>query len=370
MMKTEIASKTIGLVLVMAGLISNSLSGCGYNDIINSMEKPALPEGAIKLEASVKEVYGNANAIVTIISDDGIYDSCVNLDRIFGEKNLRCTAAGVVGFVEPHQDEWNELLRHGTIDLVSHSYHHVKMSEDSFIAQNIDDLKCEILDADRWYEDWLGYEQIVFVCPENEMCRNGYKILKENDFWAVRRGSRGYNPLSPKEGTQKGQWFNLKIQGICDEGVDTLARNNWIDTAVNDRMWLIEMWHNVMPEDDGGFQTILVSDAEEHLDYIVKKAAANDIWVATYDEAVKYIREKQNTDLRAYINGEKLYISAELTKAEMSYETFNHPLTVSVVLPDEYSLSKTDNIRQFENTLLLDIVPGEQIVISLIPSQT
>ena len=367
-MKAEISNKTIVSVLVMAGLISSSLAGCSCNDIIKIKEKSVLPEGAIKLEASVEEVYGNANAIVTIISDDGIYDSCVNLDRIFGERNLRCTAAGVVGFVEPHQDECNELLQHGTIDLVSHSYHHVKMSEDSYIAQNIEDLKCEILDADQWYEDWLGYEQIVFVCPENEMCRNGYKILTEHDFWAVRRGNRGYNSLSPKEGTQDGQWFNLKIQGICDEGVDTLARNNWVDIAINDRMWLIEMWHNVMPEDDGGFQTILISDAEEHLDYIVKKAAANDIWVATYDEAVKYIRERQNTDLSVYIYGDKLYISAELTNSDMSYETFNQPLTVSVVLPDGYSLSKTENIRQHENTLLLDVVPGEQAVIALNPS--
>ena len=158
----KLGRKAIAFVFAMTVALGAILSGCGYDGALLK-EKYFLPEGAIQLDASVEEVYGSADAIVTVISDDGIYDSCVNLDQIFGERNLRCTVAGVVGFVEPHQDEWNELLRHGTIDLVSHSYHHVKMSENSYIAQNIEDLTCEIVDADRWYEDWLGYEQISFV---------------------------------------------------------------------------------------------------------------------------------------------------------------------------------------------------------------
>ena len=359
--------KTAALVLIGGTICGSILSGCGYHDFLYN-EKFAIPSGAIKLEASVAEVYGNADAIVTVISDDGIYDSCVNLDQIFGERNLRCTVAGVVGFVEPHQDEWNELLGHGTIDLVSHSYHHVKMSENSYIAQNIEDLTCEIVDADRWYEDWLGYEQISFVCPENQMCKNGYKILRENGFWAVRRGDRGLNSLSPEEGTQEGQWFNLKVQGICDEGADTQARNHWVDTAIKDKAWLIEMWHNVMPEDDGGYQTILIPDAEEHLDYVAQKAAADEIWVATYDEAVKYIRERQNSRLNAYISGDELFVSAELTNQKMSYETFNQPLTVSVVLPEGYTVGETESVTQVDNVLTLDLLPGEQAIIPITPA--
>ena len=363
----KIGKKTIAFVLAMTVALGGILSGCGYEDFLLK-EKPSLPEGAIKLDASIEEVYGNADAIVTIISDDGIYDSCVNLDRIFGERNLRCTVAGVVGFVEPHQDEWNELLRNETIDLVSHSYHHVKMSEDSYIAKNIEDLTCEIVDADQWYEDWLDYEQIGFVCPENQMCENGYKIIGKNDFWAVRRGNRGYNSLSPEEGTQDGQWFNLKVQGICDDGADTQVRNHWVDTAINDKAWLIEMWHNVMPEDDGGYQTILIPDAEEHLDYVAQKAAADEIWVATYDEAVKYIRERQNSRLNAYISGDELFVSAELTNQKMSYETFNQPLTVSVVLPDGYLVSAAENMKQINNVLSLDLIPGEQAIIPVTPA--
>ncbi len=262
-----------------------------------------------------------------------------------------------MSIVEPHKNEWDELLKHGNIDLVSHSYNHIRMEDGTEISGDVEALEHEILDADKWYEDWLGYEQIVFVCPENQMCEEGYRILGENNFWSVRKGHRGYNPLSPEEGTDYGQWSNLMVQGICDDGVDLTVRNSWIDTAVEDKTWLIEMWHNVVSEDDGGYQSLLVKDAEEHLDYIVEKTTLNDIWVATYSEAVKYIREKQNVNIEAYIEDDELHVYAELVNPDMSYDTFNQPLTVLVELPEGYLIEENN---------LVNVVPGEETVIKLI----
>ena len=244
--------KFIWPVIFIIGMIASCVVGCGLA-AIDARVHDKKPDGAIDLKVSIAEVYGNAKAIVTIISDDGYYDSCENLNRIFSDRKLRCTVAGTVRIVKPHQSKWTGLLQYGTIDLVSHSFNHKRMEEGTKIASDIDALKHEIIDADKWYEDWLGYEQIVFICPNNQMCKNGYKILEKNDFWAVRRGQRGFNSLSPKEGIEAGQWFNLKTKGICDNGVDISVRNQWIDTAINNRNWLIEMWHNVMPTYDGKY---------------------------------------------------------------------------------------------------------------------
>lgn len=355
----------LALSCIIGGVILCDFVGCGSTSKVIEKETDNIPKEAVEVEASISDVYGDANAIVTIISDDGVYDSCVNIDRIFGDRNLKCTAAGVISIVESHQDEWTELLSHGTIDLVSHSYNHIRMEDGREIAQDIDALKHEIVDADKWYEDWLGTEQIAFVCPENQMCEIGYKILEENNFWAVRKGHRGYNSLSPEEGTEDGQWFNLMVQGICDDGVDTKVRNEWVDTAISDEVWLIEMWHKVMPEDDGGYQTILLSDAEEHLDYVADKAATNEIWVATYDEAVKYIREKQNSDLKAYVDGDKLYTQISLTNDDMAITTFNQPLTVSVQIPDGYTVDENEEVVINNNELIMNVVPGETRIINL-----
>ncbi len=349
-------SEILAFSLIIGGVIGG-IAGCGKETQGAKVKEFEIPETAVSIDAEVADVYGNAKAIVTIISDDGVYDSCVNIDKIFGDRGLRCTCAGAINLVEPYKAEWEELLKHGNIDLVSHSYNHIRMEDGTEISDNVEALKHEIVDADKWYEDWLGYEQIVFVCPENQMCEEGYKILGENNFWSVRKGHRGYNPLSPEEGTEFGQWSNLMVQGICDDDVDLDVRNGWIDTAITDKTWLIEMWHNVKPEEDGGYQTLLIKDAEEHLNYVAEKVNSNDIWGATYTEAVKYIREKQNVSVNAYIDGDELHMFIELTNPEMSYDTFNQPLTVLLTLPDVYSEQKST---------LVNVVPGEEKVIELV----
>ena len=352
------------VIAIICFLVSLLCSGCSNED--NRPREVLVPEGAIELETSIAKTYGNAKGIVTVIADDGIYDSCMNLERIFRARDLKCTVAGAISFIDPYKKGWDIILKNGTIEIVNHSYNHIKMDENSDISGDIKKLKHEIVDSDKWYEDWLGYEQIVFVCPENQMCDNGYKILQDNGFYAVRRGQRGFNSLSPEKGIEAGQWLNLMVQGICDEGVDISVRNSWIDSAINDNLWLIEMWHNVMPYDDGYYQTILVNDAEEHLDYVNEKYKSNDIWVATFDEAVKYIFERQNADVKAFVENQRLHLFISLTDGEMAYNTFDQPLTVIVELIDGYKVKDLKQGCIIDGKMIIDLVPGEEAIIELI----
>lgn len=333
--------------------------GC-INNSNNTLDK-----NSDYLDIYVSDVYRDAEAIVTIISDDGNWETAKNLNIIFGKYDLKCTSAGVVEIVDPYLDSWKTLLKKGTIDLVNHSYSHIRMDDGNIIATDYDALTHEIVDSDKWFEETFGYEQIVFVCPENQMCQMGYEILNYNNFYAVRRGDRGFNTLSPIDGIESGNWFNLKVQGICDDGVDISVRNDWVNTAINDKVWLIEMWHNVMPEYDGLYQTILLSDAEEHIAYISEKSQDNKIWVATFDEAVKYIREKQNISIYAYIENNELHVFSDLNDDKMSYTTFNQPLTIHIYEPKNVDY-ESNNYSVFNNgEIVLDIIPGEKYTIQL-----
>ena len=216
-----------------------------------------VPEGTLYTQTRIADVYGNARAIVTVVSDDGFYSSGVNLDNIFGKRNLKCTVAGTVRIVKPLKKKWSKLLENENIEIINHSYRHLEMKDGTKIATNKAVLTHEIRDAGRWLEKWLKNKQIAFACPCNELCELGYEILEHNNYYAVRRGARGWNSLSPQVGREKGQWFNLRIKGIVDNEADTLIRNEWVDVAIENKKWLIEMWHNVMEEDDGLFQTIL-----------------------------------------------------------------------------------------------------------------
>ena len=64
-----------------------------FDSTNRSLHAPTIPEKAVRLDATIAEAYGNAQAIVTIISDDGNYDSAVNLHAVFAKRKLRCTVA-------------------------------------------------------------------------------------------------------------------------------------------------------------------------------------------------------------------------------------------------------------------------------------
>lgn len=329
----------------------------------------SVPEDAIFLYTEIAEVFEDAKAIVTITSDDGVYETGVNLNRIFGERNLKCTVGGVVINVRPFRRKWKRILKEGNIDFVNHSYNHIRMQEGEPIAQNVKAIEKEIVEANKYFEKYFNVKSVVFVCPENRMCENGYKVLEENGFWAVRRGTRGFNSLSPERGREPGQWFNLMCQGILDKEVTTEVRNKWIDTTISEGKWLIEMWHNVVEKDDGGYQSILLPAAIEHIDYLLQKLESNEIWIATLTEAVKYIKEKQNMAVRAYVSDGKMYVESILANDKMKGAELDQLLTVKILIPGERKIMIPEEIKTKEvdgnKYMIVNIVPGKTLTINV-----
>ena len=329
------------------------LSFCFACSKTNSADTYTVPSDVVLLDTCVAEVYGNADSIVTIISDDGFFETGVYLNAMMKYSNLHASVAGIVYYVDPFIDEWKDMVDEGHIELINHSYNHKLMKEGSFITYNYFALRHEVIDSDKYYETNLGKEQIVFIWPENAMSQNGYSMLINNGFWASRGDQRGFNSLSPEDGCEDGQWYCLRIFGIKDDGVDTDVRNSWVDQAINEKLWLIEMWHGVLDEDDGKFQTITIEEAAGHLKYLSSKTDSGEVWNPTFTDAVKYIREKQNSSVYAYVSDGKMHLYVELTDPDMSYETFNHPLTVGVRLSSENDL------------VYYDVIPGKELIIEL-----
>lgn len=301
--------------------------------IVSTNCLPDIPRGAVELNSYVTEVYNNRKAIITIISDDGEYETGLYLNELFAMHNFKCTVSGVVRVINPYIKKWKKLLEKGNIDLVNHSFNHIGMHDDSTISQDDIALSHEIIDSNWYYENYFDFFPIAFVCPEGVMCQKGYDKIEECKYYAVRGGVRGYNNLSPNYGTKAGEWLNLKCQGIKDSNVDGKIRNAWVDEAIQNKRWLIEMWHNVSKDSDKeGYQTLLFKEAEEHLEYIQQKNDKKDIWVASFSDAIKYIYERQNARIVAYLYNNRLYVGATLTDKKMDARVFNHPISIALTL--------------------------------------
>ncbi len=337
-------------LILVSVVVFSLLAGCYKTD---DSFVYSIPESALIIESSVADAYGNADAVVTIISDDGFIESGLYLNELMKYFDLHASVAGVVDYINPNLICWKEIVDEEQVEVINHSYNHKTMNEGSLISNNYFSLKHQIVDSDKYYEKTFGEEQIVFIWPENAMCDKGYSILRDNGFWASRSDVRGFNSLSPEDGNQAGQWYQLCLFGIKDEGVDNSVRNGWIDQAITDKTWVIEMWHEVLPEDDGQFQTITVDETIDHLYYLSDKVASGEVWNPTFTDAVKYIREKQNSNVYSYILDGQLHLYVELTNPDMSYDTFNYPLTIGVFLPMDSEMT------------YYNVIPGEELIIDL-----
>ncbi|MBQ8616147.1 MAG: polysaccharide deacetylase family protein [Oscillospiraceae bacterium] len=117
---------------------------------------------AEKVEVQIAEVKNNCKAIVTVISDDGVFETGCELNELARKHDLRMTVAGYVRNVRNHLAEWQAIVDEGYIELVSHSWNHQKMSDETNISD--DQYYTEVYEAKLFYESNFGYPQIGFVC--------------------------------------------------------------------------------------------------------------------------------------------------------------------------------------------------------------
>ena len=328
----------------------------------------AVPEkdpDAKDLEVSIVPVYGNRDGILTIVSDDGNLETGMLLNELTRKFQLPVTIGGYVTNIGLYLPWWEKTLQgNPLLELVNHSYNHVRMGEGTEISGNRRRLRHEILHAQQFFENRFGEKQICFICPENQMCAAGYELLEEGGIVAVRKGDRGFNDLAPPEGRQPGELYNLKCMGIMDvSGPDSeTVRAAWLGTAAEEHRWLIEMWHNVAESDDGGYQTIRKEDAEKHLAAIRQFAEDGRLWCAKLTDAVKYIVERKHVTVNAAADKKELRLIADA--GTLPPDVFDHPLTICVRLPDGVLLKeKTETITQAGSEWVqTEIVPGEMKV--------
>ena len=78
-------------------------------------------EGKV-ISAEITPVKGDKEAIVTIISDDGDFESGLIFNKLLKENKLQATVAIYIDNIGIHLRDWQRMEKEGNIQLVSHSY--------------------------------------------------------------------------------------------------------------------------------------------------------------------------------------------------------------------------------------------------------
>ncbi len=117
---------------------------------------------------------------------------------------------------------------------------------------------------------------------------------------------------------------------------------SWIDTtAVNDNIWLVLVIHGV---DGIGWEALTSVALDEYFQYM--KSKEKDLWIATFADVTKYIRERMNASVQTLEKKNKLSVNLVHSLDKTMYDV---PLTLKTYVPLNWEGIKVKQGQQTKN---------------------
>ncbi len=111
---------------------------------------------------------------------------------------------------------------------------------------------------------------------------------------------------------------------------------SWVDTALTeDNIWLVLVFHGV---EGIGWEPLTEDELQEYFSYIKEKE--QDLWVATFKDVTKYVRERKNAEIDVQNNESSLAVDLSHSLKD---DRYNLPLTLKTYIPEQW---KTVSVRQ------------------------
>ncbi len=286
-------------------------------------------------------VKDNKQGILTITMDDGYPNSSAWYEQQFIANDLRGTSVLITNWLNSSvasKEYFQNLITRGRFEYGSHSKTHPGQA-----PSNETERRNEIITSKEELMNMFPNQKILTFTMYNGVTYEGENMeLAKQTYQAIRGGVRGYNSLLATDNDM----YALKVQGVLDH--ETAANmNTWVDVAISKNQWLIEMWHAILEYDPDSYAPPTKAIATEHLEYIGAKQKEGLLWVATFDEAVQYIKER--TTATVVDNGLEEEIRKISLTDTLDDELFDYPLTLRSEVPFDWTYVQVEqgsNIQQ------------------------
>jgi len=192
----------------------------------------------------------------------------------------------------------------------------------------------------------MEYAYEIFPVTRNRM--------PEDYLTELNRGNRADPTASDREYVQ---WQRGPLTNISMEKM-----KSWVDRCVeNDDIWLVLVFHGV---DGVGWEARTGEELDEYFQYM--KDRENDLWVATFRDVAKYIRERMNGDVSSLASRKKIVVN--LTHS-LDPDLYDLGLTLKTIIPDKWkSVSVTQNGKELDFEIGSDQT-GRFIIYQAMPNQ-
>lgn len=247
---------------------------------------------------------GNRDAAVVLSFDDGTYEqyqhACPALEArgltgTFFINGLKVRDVSRPEANAPSMWDLKDMVERG-FEVSNHTFHHAKLTEIP-----LDSARREIQMNDSAIAVWTGVRPLTFAFPYNARNKELIKIAEEG-----RAGVRTYE-------TGFGQTYRTTTYKEMVE---------WVKKAVKDNELAIGMYHGIEMGYDYWKNP---QEWYDFLDYLV--ANEETVWVTTFRDASKYIKERDNTKLSLERIDEGVLVTAH---TNLDTTIFDYPLTLIV----------------------------------------
>ena len=225
---------------------------------------------------------------------------------------------------------WEDLQSYATQghEIASHTVTHARLAvlDEANLLYELEQSKADI-------EKFMGTEYTFTAeCPygteDERVMEYAHKIypalrsrMPESYLEELNRASKLQPGASDKEYVQ---WQRGPLTDISVEKM-----KSWVDTClVHDNIWLVLVFHGV-----NGIGWEPKTDAELTAYFTYMKEREDDLWIATFADVTKYVRERKDVVISNKWNGEEIKIEL---KTELDPNVYNIPMTLKTYLPNEW----------------------------------
>ena len=240
--------------------------------------------------------------------------------------------------VTPHQAStnsengitWDELrgLSQRGYEFASHTVTHPRVAilDDVNLIYELEKSRQEILDQ-------LGYKHTFSVeCPYGSEDSRGVAFALQRYQTARNRIPDSFvedldRDSSEDPGLSKKEYVRWQRGILTKTPMEQIQ--GWVDTAAShNNIWLVLVSHGI---DGIGWEPKTHQEIKEYLAYLKSKEAS--LWIATFQDVTKYMREQAHGEVHSYRDGDALSVVLRDDLTDLSYDL---PLTLKTYVPGDW----------------------------------
>lgn len=266
--------------------------------------------------------YNNAKSAYSFVFDDGCYrestlDAYENLKEVYektGQK-IKITSAQTVGFLHEWIIKmWKDLINEGYFDICGHSIDHCLCYNGETDPEK---LHKDAKETKEKLEKIYGTPVIAYVTPGGGSTQDGWDILKEY-YYSNRNGNDRINDTYNMNLYDVGTFttrFVYDLQPYIDN----------IDKTISEGGWTVQMNHWLSKKEQDTHHAQKYETFLPECMYLAEQANKNNIWLCSYNDMVKYIYLRDNSELvvENTENGTQVTL-----KTDLPTEIFDTPVSL------------------------------------------